>query len=69
MYGLPYPNRLSLNVMTIKIDSPGVYTAQGVAIKVTGVAQVRTAFFIVCMCMYVSNIFYFFVTIYVNSVQ
>ncbi|KAK4302653.1 hypothetical protein Pmani_025268 [Petrolisthes manimaculis] len=34
-------NRMSLNVMTLKIDSPGVYTAQGVAIKVTGVAQVK----------------------------
>lgn len=34
--------RLSLNVMTIEVDSPGVYTAQGVALKVTGVAQVTS---------------------------
>lgn len=39
--GLMRWNRLSLNVMTIEIDSPGVYTAQGVALKVTGVAQVK----------------------------
>lgn len=35
--------RLSLNVMTIKVHSPDVYTLQGVAIKVTGVAQVINA--------------------------
>uniref|UniRef100_A0A0P4VXU6 Band 7 domain-containing protein n=1 Tax=Scylla olivacea TaxID=85551 RepID=A0A0P4VXU6_SCYOL len=34
-------NRLSLNVMTIQIDSPDVYTSQGVALKVSGVAQVK----------------------------
>ncbi|KAG0721123.1 Flotillin-1 [Chionoecetes opilio] len=34
-------DRLSLKVMTISIDSPGVYTIQGVALKVTGVAQVK----------------------------
>ncbi|KAK8751068.1 hypothetical protein OTU49_012821, partial [Cherax quadricarinatus] len=33
--------RLSLNVMTIRVDSPAVYTSQGVSIKVTGVAQVK----------------------------
>ncbi|XP_071532817.1 flotillin-1-like [Panulirus ornatus] len=33
--------RLSLNVMTISVDSPGVYTAQGVALKVNGVAQIK----------------------------
>ncbi|XP_069168780.1 flotillin-1 isoform X2 [Procambarus clarkii] len=33
--------RLSLNVMTIKVDTPGVYTAQGVSLNVTGVAQVK----------------------------
>lgn len=34
-------NRLSLNVMTIQVDSPDVYTSQGVALKVSGVAQVK----------------------------
>ncbi|XP_068230892.1 flotillin-1-like [Palaemon carinicauda] len=33
--------KLLLNVMTITISSSGVYTAQGVPIKVTGVAQVK----------------------------
>ncbi|XP_042220573.1 flotillin-1-like [Homarus americanus] len=39
--GLQRWRRLSLNVMTIKVHSPGVYTVQGVALKVTGVAQVK----------------------------
>lgn len=33
--------RLSLNTITIVITSPTVYTAQGVPISVTGVAQVK----------------------------
>lgn len=32
--------RIPLNIMTLKIESPRVYTSQGVAISVTGVAQV-----------------------------
>lgn len=36
--------RLSLNVMTITVSShSGVYTSQGVALKVTGVAQVKVS--------------------------
>ena len=33
--------RISLNTITIVIQSPKVYTAQGVPISVTGVAQVK----------------------------
>ncbi|XP_061163752.1 flotillin-1-like isoform X3 [Saccostrea echinata] len=33
--------RLSLNTMTLQIDSPNVYTQLGVAISVTGIAQVK----------------------------
>ena len=32
--------RLSLNIMTIKVASPTVYTMQGVPLSVTGIAQV-----------------------------
>lgn len=39
--GLMRWSRLSLNVRTITVHSPDVYTARGVAIKVTGVAQVK----------------------------
>lgn len=35
--------RLSLNVMTITIDSPEVYTVKGVPLRVTGVAQVKVS--------------------------
>lgn len=35
--------RISLNTMTLQIDSPCVYTSQGVPISVTGIAQV-------CIC-------------------
>ena len=38
--------RIPLSTMTLIIESPRVYTSQGVPISVTGVAQVyRTAFF------------------------
>ncbi|XP_045596691.1 flotillin-1 isoform X4 [Procambarus clarkii] len=33
--------RISLNVMTLNVESPRVYTAQGVPISVTGIAQVK----------------------------
>ncbi|XP_037790909.1 flotillin-1-like isoform X2 [Penaeus monodon] len=33
--------RISLNVMTLHVESPRVYTAQGVPISVTGIAQVK----------------------------
>ncbi|KAK4020939.1 hypothetical protein OUZ56_002878 [Daphnia magna] len=33
--------RISLNTMTLKVESPGVYTSQGVPISVTGIAQVK----------------------------
>ena len=36
--------RISLNVMTIKVSSPKVYTTQGVLLSVTGIAQVRIHF-------------------------
>ena len=34
--------RISLNTMTLIVDSPTVYTSQGVPISVTGIAQVLT---------------------------
>ena len=37
--------RLSLNTMTLHIESSNVYTQYGVAISVTGVAQVRWPIF------------------------
>ncbi|XP_059087192.1 flotillin-1-like [Tigriopus californicus] len=33
--------RLSLNIMTLKVSSPKVYTMQGVPLSVTGIAQVK----------------------------
>jgi len=33
--------KISLNVMTLNVDSPRVYTVQGVPISVTGIAQVK----------------------------
>ena len=33
--------RLPLDLMTVVVESPTVYTSQGVPISVTGVAQVR----------------------------
>lgn len=35
------PNRISLNTMTLAVESPCVYTSQGVPISVTGIAQVK----------------------------
>ena len=34
--------RLPLNVMTLIVKSPNVYTMQGVPLSVTGIAQVET---------------------------
>ncbi len=36
--------RISLNTMTLTIESPQVYTSLGVAISVTGIAQVFSTF-------------------------
>ena len=33
--------RISLNTMTIQVESPKVYTCQGVPVSVTGIAQVK----------------------------
>lgn len=33
--------RISLNTMTLQVESPCVYTSQGVPISVTGIAQVK----------------------------
>lgn len=33
--------RISLNTMTLQVESPTVYTSQGVPISVTGIAQVK----------------------------
>ncbi len=37
--------RLPLNIMTLKVASPTVYTMQGVPLSVTGIAQVNLLFF------------------------
>lgn len=34
-----------LNTITLKVESPGVYTSQGVPISVTGIAQVTYQLF------------------------
>lgn len=39
--GLQKVQKISLNVMTLNVDSPRVYTLQGVPISVTGIAQVK----------------------------
>ncbi|XP_012945240.1 flotillin-1 isoform X1 [Aplysia californica] len=39
--GIQKLQRLSLNTMTLTIESPNVYTQMGVAISVTGIAQVK----------------------------
>ena len=52
--------RLSLNTITLSIDSNNVYTKLGVAISVTGIAQVSSfvsglswhGFVCVCVCMF-----------------
>lgn len=36
-----YYFRISLNTMTLQVESPTVYTSQGVPISVTGIAQVK----------------------------
>lgn len=38
--------RISLNTMTLQVESPTVYTSQGVPISVTGIAQVKMNKFI-----------------------
>ena len=37
--------RISLNTMTLNVESPRVYTRHGVPISVTGIAQVRQPMF------------------------
>ncbi|XP_040577311.1 flotillin-1 [Lepeophtheirus salmonis] len=39
--GIQYVQRLGLNTMTLQVSSSAVYSAQGVAISVTGIAQVK----------------------------
>ncbi|XP_060520428.1 flotillin-1 [Cylas formicarius] len=39
--GIQKIQRISLNTMTLIVDSPTVYTSQGVPISVTGIAQVK----------------------------
>lgn len=36
-----FAHRISLNTMTLQVESPCVYTSQGVPISVTGIAQVK----------------------------
>ncbi|EEB17629.1 Flotillin-1, putative [Pediculus humanus corporis] len=39
--GIQEVQRISLNTMTLQVESPTVYTSQGVPISVTGIAQVK----------------------------
>ncbi|KAL0270866.1 UNVERIFIED_CONTAM: hypothetical protein PYX00_008139 [Menopon gallinae] len=39
--GVQEVQRISLNTMTLQVESPTVYTSQGVPISVTGIAQVK----------------------------
>lgn len=39
--GIQCVQRISLNTMTLQVESPTVYTCQGVPISVTGIAQVK----------------------------
>jgi len=41
--GLQKLQRISLNTVTLTIDTPNVYTQLGVSISVTGIAQVYFA--------------------------
>ena len=41
---IQYVQRIPLSTMTLVIESPRVYTSQGVPISVTGVAQVNKLF-------------------------
>ncbi|CAB4025621.1 Hypothetical predicted protein [Paramuricea clavata] len=44
LFVLPFvqkAQRLNLNTMTLSVDSPRVYTVEGVPISVTGIAQVK----------------------------
>lgn len=44
---MSYFYRISLNTMTLQVESPTVYTCQGVPISVTGIAQViRKSYFL-----------------------
>ena len=44
--------RISLNTMTLTIESPQVYTQLGVAISVTGIAQVGAVHVFFCCTNY-----------------
>ena len=43
--------RMILNTITLKVESPGVYTSQGVPISVTGIAQVTAR--LICLNVWI----------------
>lgn len=54
--------RVSLNLMTLQIDSPNVYTLQGVAVSMKGIAQVRSEVRYTG-CMYLVIVFSFHISL------
>ena len=46
---LIFLHRLRLNTMTLQVTSTNVYSAQGVSISVTGIAQVHTLIHLVLL--------------------
>lgn len=59
--------RISLNTMTLQVESPTVYTCQGVPISVTGIAQVIRLSFI-CIVYYVKML-HIFITVACNKID
>ena len=48
--------RLSLNVLTLSIESHNVYTLKGVGVSVNGIAQVRIAtVWITCVMLFIHS--------------
>lgn len=52
--------RISLNTMTLQVESPTVYTSQGVPISVTGIAQVLEYFFHYYCVLYYLFLYFLF---------
>lgn len=50
--------------MTLQVESPTVYTCQGVPISVTGIAQViRKSIFYICIVYYVKMLHIFIIVV------
>jgi hypothetical protein len=61
--------------MTLQVESPTVYTCQGVPISVTGIAQVRLKkrifrnfiYLILCICIYIYMCTYVYMCVYISN--